>query len=355
MLGHAQRRGPACGRRRVCSRRAPVQLDLLGRALIPLAEFRPAAGVSAALAGLGRSEDLRFSPDNHLLAIAGFVRGHCLLIRVEVTRAADRPVVYGSDFLQLTSTGITSAHGLDFIDDQTIVVANRHAGVEIIPLPAGELAGRRCEAAPVRRIRGHPLFPVRTPGSLVVVPRADDRSELLVCNNYRHRVSRHLLGRTPGFRARGNRVLIRRGVNIPDGIAVSPDGSWLAVSSHRTRDVKLYARSRWLGPWTKPAGILRGLAYPHGLRFTPDGSHLLAADAGSPYVFVFAAGSDWRGTREPIRAVAVLDAETFSRGHATPQEGGPKGIDIDRTGTVVAITCEEVPLAFFPLSAFVQG
>ncbi len=32
-------------------------------------------------------------------------------------------------------------------------------------------------------------------------------------------------------------------------------------------------------------------------------------------------------------------------------EGGPKGLDIDRSGNVVAITCEEQALAFFALAA----
>jgi len=46
----------------------------------------------------------------------------------------------------------------------------------------------------------------------------------------------------------------------------------------------------------------------------------------------------------------VLDDDTFNRGRANPQEGGPKGLDLDRSGKVMAVTCEEQALAFFSLA-----
>ena len=39
---------------------------------IPELEFRTSEAVRGAIEGLGRTEDLRFSPDNRWLAIAGF-------------------------------------------------------------------------------------------------------------------------------------------------------------------------------------------------------------------------------------------------------------------------------------------
>lgn len=132
---------------------------------------------------------------------------------------------------------------------------------------------------------------------------------------------------------------------------MSGDGRWLAVSSHATRDVKIFDAAATLGPEAQPAGVLREADYPHGLRFGPGDGHIVVADAASPNVYVYERGRSWAGPRDPARTVAVLDRETFLRGHSDPEEGGPKGLDIDRTGTVLAITCEEQVLAFFTVSS----
>ena len=90
---------------------------------------------------------------------------------------------------------------------------------------------------------------------------------------------------------------------------------------------------------------------PHGLRFSNDDLHVLVADAASPVIYVYHSNAGWDGDHDATRSVVVLDDETFLRGRHNKEEGGPKGIDIDRSGHVVAVTCEERPLAFYPLCA----
>ena len=90
---------------------------------------------------------------------------------------------------------------------------------------------------------------------------------------------------------------------------------------------------------------------PHGLRFSNDDRHVLVADAASPVIYVYHSNAGWDGDHDATRSVVVLDDETFLRGRHNKEEGGPKGIDIDRSGHVVAVTCEERPLAFYPLRA----
>ncbi|MDG4888836.1 hypothetical protein [Mesorhizobium sp. WSM4887] len=70
-------------------------------------------------------------------------------------------------------------------------------------------------------------------------------------------------------------------------------------------------------------------------------------------VHVYASEEGWKGRRTPSRSVAVLDDESFLRGRASVEEGGPKGLDIDRSNRVVAVTCQEQPLAFYGLSSIV--
>jgi len=313
-------------------------------------DFKANDRIREVLANLGRTEDLRFSPDNRLLAIAGFGRSRCLILRIDIEHGPTGPRISIDDYMELTSAGIGEVHGIDFIDDRTLAIANRNGLVAILRLPEGELAGRRCRVEPVRQIRGSPFCKLETPGSIAVRREVNGKLSLLVCNNYAHRVTRHVLSRR-SYRPWRNRVLLKRGLDLPDGLALSHNGQWIAISSHNTHDIKMFYASAPLGPETEPAGILRDAVYPHGLRFTADDRHILVADSGSPVIYVYDCETDWRGSRAPSRSIVVLDDETFMRGRTNIQEGGPKGVDIDRSNNVVAITCEEQTLAFFPLAA----
>jgi hypothetical protein len=143
-------------------------------------------------------------------------------------------------------------------------------------------------------------------------------------------------------------VLLKRWLNIPDGICVSKDMQWIAVSNHNVNTVLIYNNRPTLNEASSPDGILLRGNYPHGLRFTSDGSFMLVANAGSPYVNIYEKGdSDWRGVRDPILSVKVLDDEDFLRGRTSRQEGGAKGIDLDNAMKILVTTCVNQPLAFF--------
>jgi hypothetical protein len=313
--------------------------------------FKASEAVRAALADIGRTEDLRFSPDNRLLAIAGYARKRCLILRIDVETGADGPGVILHNFMELTSDSMGEIHGLDFIDDRTLAIANRDGLVALFALPREEPAGQCREIAAIRRVKGGRSCKLNSPGSIAVRLESHGRVSLLVRNNYTHLVTRHVVNRWLGYRATSNQLLLKHGLDIPDGIAISHDGQWIAVSSHGTQDVKLYRMSPSLGPDSKPAGVLQNAGYPHGVRFTADDRHIVVADAGSRMVHVYAGSGDWTENRAPARSIAVLDEETFLRGRASPEEGGPKGLDIDRSNSVVAVTCEEQTLAFFPLAS----
>ena len=319
----------------------------------PGIDFKASRAVRAALSAIGRTEDLRFSPDNRLLVVAGYARKRLLVLRIDIEAGPDDPCVTVRNFMELTSDNMGEIHGLDFIDDRTLAIGNRDGLVAIFRLPREEPAGQRREISAIRRVKGRGLCKLNSPGSIVVRPESYGRVSLLVCNNYTHLVTRHVANKWLGYRATSNQRLLERGLDIPDGIALSHDGQWIAVSSHGTKDVKLYRMSASLGPDTEPAGVLQHAGYPHGVRFTADDRHVLVADAGSPMVNVYSGDDGWSGLRAPARSVAVLDDEAFLRGRANLEEGGPKGLDIDRSNSVVAMTCEEQTLAFFSLVSLI--
>lgn len=294
--------------------------------------------VLAALRTLGRTEDLRFSPSGRRLAIACYTSARIAVLDLELDHGDAGPRVAVTAIELVDSEALREPHGIDFVDEDTLAVANRGTGIRLLALrDAGSPAPNGTGTSPL----------LDSPGSVVVRSLAPGRHEVLACNNWTSTVAR--FGLSDG-RLTDGAIVARRLLDLPDGLALSDDRQWLAVSNHNTHTVLVFAYGS-LNEDSEPVGILRGAAYPHGLRFAADDRALLVADAGAPYVHVFSAADGWHGARYPIAALRVLDDDTFARGHRTPAEGGPKGIDVERRAGVLAITCEHQPLAFFDLEA----
>jgi hypothetical protein len=146
-------------------------------------------------------------------------------------------------------------------------------------------------------------------------------------------------------------VYIRQGLSIPDGITVSDDLSWIAVSNHSDHSVYLYEQLPSLQPCSEPTGVLRGVAYPHGVRFSRGSEWLLVADAGAPFVHIYRSEQgNWSGEHMPTMSLRVMDEMTFQRGHECLEEGGPKGIDIHHAEALLVYTCTERTLGFIDLT-----
>jgi hypothetical protein len=308
-------------------------------------------GVALALAELGRTEDVHLSPDNRRLAIAGHLSNRVLVLGIDIDRRQDAPQVRLHSPQPLVSRAFSYPHGLCWSSDDTLLVANRQGGVPLfrIPPPTGDATP--CELQPLICLEtAHPGL-VETPGSVSVRSLACGCLDVLVCNNFTHQVTQHLVdpgGDRPG--AVAGSPLLARGLDIPDGVAHSPDGRWIAVSNHNEHCVRLYDASRPLGPDAEPDARLLGVDYPHGLRFAAASRRLLVADAGAPFVHVYSCGDGrWQDGRWEHHRLRVLDEDTFLQGRSNPQEGGPKGLDLDRSGRLMVITNELVSLAFFDL------
>ena len=250
----------------------------------------------------------------------------------------------------MTSPCFQQPHGLFFIDRETLIVTNRIGSAVLVKVPTRDKSSRRVEVSAVRTITGDQSRQVESPGSVSVFPLGNDLHEVLICNNYVHCITRHVLDAAANFDVTENEVLLREGLNIPDGVAVNPEGRWIAISNHNGHEVMLFDKRRQLSSDSEPDGILQYINYPHGVRFTADDAHVLVADAGSPFVHVFAKGEQsWAGTREPITSIQAVGIETYLRGRYNPCEGGPKGIDVDTEMQVLVATAEHQTLAFFDL------
>jgi len=304
----------------------------------------------SALASIGRTEDVAFSPDERRLAIAGFESATCLLIDIEMDFSGGQKRIALGRTIAFTSPNLVNPHGLAFVDPDTLIVADRMSQkVSVFSLPAAGDGGEVHQVC----LDGDPVISELTePGSVAVVSRGSDRYDVLVCSNDANTVSRHFLLGGAHPRVERSDVLLKATLSIPDGVAVSPSGRWIAVSSHWTHSVQMFRYSEELNAATRPAGILYGAGFPHGVRFSSDGLFVIVADAGDPVVRAYRADDDdWCGLRQPVATSQIMTEEVFRRGRINPQEGGPKGIDVDRGMNVLVVTCDEQPLAFFDLSS----
>ena len=296
--------------------------------------------VHRTLASLGRTEDVRLAPGGRRLAIACYGRGAIAVGDVEVAPSAGAPTVRLTRLEILSSPLLEEPHGLDWQDDDTLVVANRAGHLSVLRIAEGELV----EVSST---------PTDAPGSVALTPVGGGGHAALVCGNWNSVVTRFELDAV-GILSEGGPTL-RRWLDLPDGIAAGGTGRWLAVSNHNTHTVLVFDRATARED-ADPVAVLRGVDYPHGLRFAVDDRVLLVADAGAPNVHLFAtADANWAvGAAFPAATVRVLDEPTFARGHRNPTEGGPKGIEVDARSGVMLVTCEELPLGVFDASELLR-
>ncbi len=292
----------------------------------------------------------RFSPSNRRLAVAGFIKNKITVFDISIAASQDSKSISLTGVAEISSAYLKSPHGLDFIDDEKILVVNREGQACIFELPKDAMG--RYELAPVAVIGADDIS---TPGSVAVIRKEQGFCEALICNNYVNSVTRHQLDFAAGYSTKKSEVLLKKCLDVPDGICVSREMQWIAVSNHDSHTVLLYENNPTLNGSSLPDGILRSTYYPHGVRFTSDGRFILVADAGSPYVNIYEKDLDWRGVRNPLLSFRVLSHEDYLRGRHTPEDGGAKGIDINNAMNIVVTTCECQPLAFFDLTAILEG
>jgi hypothetical protein len=315
--------------------------------LCPRISFVPNDGVMTALANLGRTEDVQFSPDDRRLAIAGYGLSKILILDIKVKTAKGKILVVSDDWLEITSPSFNYPHGLFWIDGSTLIIANRSTDVPIIKIPSEKPDSRTVEVTPIETIRrGRDLL--RSPGSVSVSKIGQDLYDVVICNNYAHNVSRHLLDGRESFAARGSCRLLAKELDVPDGISHSHSGEWIAVSNHNKNAVFIYRNDASLDQDSEPSGKLRGMSFPHGLRFSHDDRYIFVADSGAPLVHVYRMDHRrWSGKHFPAHELRVLDNEAFARGHVHREEGGPKGIDLTSDDRILVASCEQEPIVFF--------
>ena len=314
------------------------------------------AEVLDAIASMGRTEDVSWSPDGRRVALAAITLDRVLVVGMDCQFENGQKVLYLTDAVEVASTSLQRPHGLCWISNSIIAVASREGNVSLFDIPRADGLTALHTLEPLSVIGKQETELLSTPGSLCARDLGVGLHELWVCNGFSHYVTHHLLNAAAGFSHLDAQLLMQHGLEVPDGVALDSSADWVAVSNHDRHIVALYRNDEFLAPCNEPAAQLRGVSYPHGLCFLAGGRILLVADAGAPHVAVFhRAPFGWHNLAESNAVIRVLDDAVFEQGHHNPREGGPKGIDVHEPWGLMVATCAEQPLAFFDIRDIAAG
>jgi hypothetical protein len=313
--------------------------------------FSASAAVRAAIGEVGRTEDVAVSPDGTRLALAAFSRNQVYVFSLAMRRDGDVVTVDLPACVCLRSDSFRQPHGCLFLDDGHLLVCSRGGDVSLIQVPDPEAVGDLMEVHPVAAINGGGFLNalVKTPGSAAGYWIDEARFRAFVCSDQWHFVTSHVFALGDEPRVVNEGIRIESELQIPDGISLSPDRNWVAVSNHVQGQVQIWANTPALDRRSPPVGLLDGSVCPHGLSFDGTGD-LYVADAASPYVHYYRKPPDgWLGHLAPSASIRMLPDETFYKGRYAAREGGIKGLHVDAARDVLVTTHKLETLAFHDL------
>ena len=302
--------------------------------------FAAPEAVRAALTEIGRTEDVTVSPDGSRLALAAYTKNKIYVFSLAICRHGEAVDIRVPGYVALASDKFCQPHGCAFLDRDHLLVCNRGGDVTLVHVPEPDAAGRevRVRSHGVINGKGYLNAVVKTPGSAAAYGIGDHRYRAFVCSDQWHFVTSHIvtLSQSSGIVDEG--IRIENTLQIPDGISLSPDHQWIAISNHVQGEIQLFKNSPELDRRTPPDVILEGSVCPHGLSFDVAGN-LYVADAASPYVhFYDKPESDWEDRDQPSNSFRLLDNETFYMGRYASREGGVKGLHVDQDADVLITT-----------------
>jgi len=315
----------------------------------------PHVGLDESFNSALRTEDIRFSPSGRVLAVVA-TSGNIYLFAVDTS---SRPI-HVLRSVVLHSASLVSPHGIDFLNEHVVVVANRGGWLTFYRIPGVKTWTDNMTAELIhefgstwfggkgstRQVNGRTVN--CGPGSV----RVHGRQLFVCCNNKSTLTAHSFTLRKEKVEVGDGEVAMRDGLEIPDGIALSRDGRWLAVGDHEYRRIMILRR----GVTPKIVCELRDadLSHPHGICFDPTGMALYVADAGERAMHVFVSPDEWatamNSSTYKLPAVEV-DAFTKTKESVDQRyrslEGGIKGVDVDASGRIIATTCQNQMLRFF--------
>lgn len=321
--------------------------------------FRCVPAVQNTIDRIDRTEDVCFSPDGTLLAIASYYINKIFIFKLELQQDHGKLQILLTDYLEINSSNFDHPHGIGWFDNQTIIVANRKANPAVIPLPTIWPNDRVCNLRPIQTLKfGKLAVPdvqkVGANSNLCVSKLDQNLFAVYVCSNNGNVVTHHILNANNNFQVENSKILLKKDLKVPDGVRVSDNGNWIAVSNHLCDCVHVYSTQSDLTVESAALALLKGTLFPHGLGFYDDDRIIVVSDSGAPFVhFYYSPTGDWNGEFLPVYTMQVISNEDFTELHVKKSDGGPKGISI--FSNILAVTSQKIILKFVDLDKICEN
>jgi hypothetical protein len=303
------------------------------------------------ISSVSRTEDVKLSPNNKKLIILDYIQNMLICLSIKIDNANSGIKIVVDDYLIISSNAFKEPHGVSFLDEEHVTIANRAGDVSIFELPAlGKVKKHHLD--PICNIPNSDETKVKTPGSIASYKEVNNSHHILVCNNFSNTITSHHYCLSDKTFVENNGIIISKHLGTPDGISISPNKCWIAISNHDTGEIFLYRNilNNNRKVKLKLKAKLGGIVCPHGVRFSPDGNYILVADAGSPYLHIFSSkDGGWEKLNEPTKSIRIISQDKFIEGRENPMEGGIKGIDVSNDFSVLVTTNAKQILSFFDL------
>ena len=87
------------------------------------------------ISGIGRTEDIKLSPDNKQLAVVDYLDNRIFLFSIRIDTAAATPKITIFNYSEISSASLCYPHGVTFLGNDHIVFCNRFANVDVFRIP----------------------------------------------------------------------------------------------------------------------------------------------------------------------------------------------------------------------------
>ncbi|MFP5445293.1 MAG: hypothetical protein ACLGIY_17170 [Betaproteobacteria bacterium] len=124
------------------------------------------AEVLDAIASMGRTEDVSWSPDGRRVALAAITLDRVLVVGMDCQFENGQKVLYLTDAVEVASTSLQRPHGLCWISNSIIAVASREGNVSLFDIPPADGLTALHTLEPLSVIGKQETELLSTPGSL---------------------------------------------------------------------------------------------------------------------------------------------------------------------------------------------
>lgn len=267
---------------------------------------------SVCVSELGRVEAVRVSPNLKNIAYASFDNNEIVVLSVEIKKEIK------INKINKIKCELNGPHDLNWIDDSTIVVANRNGPSIIV-----DILNKKIKAKLENKILNKT--------NSVAVLKKNDKIRLLFCNIF-HYISYCDLDMNYQIIEEG--ILLKEKMKVPDGIAISPSTKKIAITSALTNQI-LICNDNF-----DVKKILKS-ERPHSVDFIDD-KNLISTGGNDPFLNI------WDLNKKTHHKYRGLSKKEFAlRGSNT--EGGIKGIDYCPIKKLLFATCPNSPFLIFKL------